>query len=787
MLSIQNLLGQALQLHKAGRIQEAASLYRQALILDPHQPDATHLLGLTALQQGDAATAVDLIGRAAGRAPQNPLFQHNLGNAHAAAGAFHDAAKAFRRAIALAPKYVEAHANLGVALARARKLDDAAASLRRAVSIDPSYAPAYFTLANVLAERSRDVEALENYERALSCGLNTAEVHLGRARALLRVGRRDEAAAAVERILGNPIPTLSLLRELGVLLFDCGLPAKAEQLLRDVVRRAPDDIPALLLIATISQSDGRRSDAEATLQTAVSIDPRNAEAHNRLGTLLLERGELEQARARFAQALSIDNDFAEAHCNLAVVSIRRHELDDAIAHCERALAIKPTLAEAHNNIAHAHQSRGDIGAAAASYRRALEIDPRYSDAHSNSLLCLSYDPEIDAGEIRDAHRRWAAAQTGHIAPFPSRDYAANQKPRLRLGFVSADFRRHPVGYFLAGLFTNFDRATFELFCYSSVGEADAMTHRLRSDSTSWRDVGGFSAEGLARLVRSDSVDMLIDLSGHTQGNKLPAFAHRPAPVQLTWAGYVGTTGLDAIDVLIADRFHVPAEFDPLYVEDVLRMPNGYVCYEPPSYAPPVGALPALRGAGITFGSFSIPSKINDRVLETWSRILLAVPNSRLLLKYRGMDDRAIRKRIDAALGRHGVDASRVQLEGRSSHESLLARYNDIDIALDTFPYSGGLTTCESLWMGVPVVTWPGERFASRHSLSHLSNVGLTETIGRDRGEYETIAVELAKDCAHLSRMRGRLRDQMAASPLCDARRFARDFEGAMQSAWRSRK
>ncbi len=667
MLSIQNALGQALQLHKTGKLQEAASLYRQVLLLDPNHADATHLLGLTALQQGDATAAIDLIGRAAARSPKNPLFQYNLGNAHAAACAFGDAAKAFRRATTLEPKYVEAHANLGVALARLKKLDEAIGSLRRAISINSSYAPAHFTLATALAEQSRDVEALESFERALSCGLNTAEVELGRARVLLRLTRRDEAAASVARVLNGPIPSLSVLRELGILLFDCGVPTKAEHILREVVKRAPDDVAAHLLIGTISHADGRHADAEAALQKVVALDPRNAEAHNRLGALLLERGELEQAHAHFLQAVSIDGDFAEAHCNLGVVSIRRHRVDDAIAHYERALSIKP-LAEAHNNIAHAHQSRGDISAAIAGYRRALKLDPLYGEAHSNQLLCLSCDPGIDAEEIRDAHLHWAVAQAGQISPLPPRDHAANLKPRLRLGFVSADFRRHPVGYFLVGLFAHYDRSAFELFCYSSVGEPDAMTNRLRSASTSWRDVGGLSAESLARLIRHDSVDMLIDLAGHTQGNKLLAFAYRPAPVQLTWAGYVGTTGLDAIDFLIADRFHVPADLEHLYIEDVLCMPNGYVCYEPPSYAPPVGALPALRTSCVTFGSFCIPSKIHEHVLEIWSRILLAVPESRLLLKYRGMDDRVLQERIQAVFDRQGVDASRVQLEGGSSHE-----------------------------------------------------------------------------------------------------------------------
>ena len=250
-----------------------------------------------------------------------------------------------------------------------KKLDDAIGSLRRAISINPSYAPAHFALANALAEQSRDVDALESYEKALSCGLTTAEVNLGRARALLRLGRRDEAAAGADRVLGGPFPGLSALRELGILLFDCGELARAEYVLKEVVSRAPDDIRAHLLIGTISHADGRHADAEAALQKVVALDPRNAEAHNRLGALLLERGELEQAHARFAEAVSINGDFAEAHCNLGVVALQLHRLDEAMTHYERALSIKPTLAEAHNNLAHAHQSRGDISAALAGYKR----------------------------------------------------------------------------------------------------------------------------------------------------------------------------------------------------------------------------------------------------------------------------------------------------------------------------------------------------------------------------------------------------------------------------------
>lgn len=341
-----------------------------------------------------------------------------------------------------------------------------------------------------------------------------------------------------------------------------------------------------------------------------------------------------------------------------------------------------------------------------------------------------------------------------------------------------------MGYFLIRTLEQFDPQQAEIVCYSDRLNEDDLTARFQAVSTTWRKVVGWSDERLAEQIREDQIDILFDLAGHTSGNRLLVFARKPAPIQITWMGYVGTTGLTAIDYLIADRHEIPFDTESDYQEQILRMPDGYVCFDPPSYAPPVSSLPALEQDFVTFGSFNNPAKLTAAVIEVWAKILQRVPHSRLVLKYRGMSDLVVSGRMADLFASHGIDAGRVEFLGKSPHTQLLAEYGRIDLALDSFPYSGGLTTCEALWMGVPVVTCPGETFASRHSLSHLSNVGLTETIAGDFDEYVELAVGLAQDLDRLAAIRARLREQVAVSPLCDGPRFAANLIDRLRQVWR---
>ena len=302
----------------------------------------------------------------------------------------------------------------------------------------------------------------------------------------------------------------------------------------------------------------------------------------------------------------------------------------------------------------------------------------------------------------------------------------------------------------------------------------------------WRDTAGLNDDQLADTIRGDAIDILVDLTGHMGPNRLLCFARKPSPIQITWLGYEGTTGLSAMDYILADRHEIPPEAEPFYVERVLRMPDGFACYRPPMDAPPVGPPPAVAAGHVTFGSFNNQAKITDRVVAVWAEILRRMPAARLLLKYRGLNDESVAGPLAAEFATHGVDPARIECIGQSPPGRYLEDYHRIDVALDPFPYNGCATTCEALWMGVPVVTCPGETFASRHGLSHLSNVGLTELIAADLDDYVAKAVALAEDPPRLAALRAGLRERMAASPLCDGPRFARNLEAVLRKVWAER-
>jgi predicted O-linked N-acetylglucosamine transferase (SPINDLY family) len=324
-----------------------------------------------------------------------------------------------------------------------------------------------------------------------------------------------------------------------------------------------------------------------------------------------------------------------------------------------------------------------------------------------------------------------------------------------------------------------DRERLHVTCYSDNAHTDPMTKRIKAACGAWTEVHGRSDDELAQIVLHDEVDVLVDLAGHTARHRLLAFARRPAPVQVTWMGYVGTSGLETMDVLLSDRFHTPLGEDQYYSEEIVRLPDGYVCYAPPENAPPVAELPASALERFTFGCFNNPAKISDEAIVLWAAVLTQLPDSRLLLKYSTLDSQGAATHLTHRLAAHGIERHRLILEGPAPHPEFLGRYNAVDLALDTFPYSGGLTTCEALWMGVPVITLPGPTFAGRHAQSHLTNAGLAGLVAATPQQYLDIAARLAADRQRLSGLRRSLRDQVAQSPLCDSQRFARALERAL--------
>jgi protein O-GlcNAc transferase len=522
----------------------------------------------------------------------------------------------------------------------------------------------------------------------------------------------------------------------------------------------------------------------ACFRRALQLKPHFAEAHNNLGNVLKDQGKLDEAVSCYERALQLKPDGAAEHNNLGTAWKNRGKLDKAMACYQRAVQLKPDDASAHNNLGDVFKDQGRLDEALACFRRALQLKPDFAAAHSNFLLAIQYRVGVSLSELAVVHAEYDRL---HAAPLRTvRTLHENDRDphrRLRLGFVSPDFGRHPVGYFLIRALENLDRGQCETVCYSNRMIKDDLTSRFQAAAAIWRDVRGLSDEGLTEQILKDRIDVLFDLSGHTAGNRLLVFARKPAPIQITWIGYDGTTGLEAIDYILADSHTIPAGQEVWYREQVLRMPHGYVCYDPPTTSPEAGPLPAAKNGYIRFGSFNNLAKITPHVVEVWAKVLDRVPFSRLELKYKGLGDESVCRRYLGLFTALGVDPSRVELTPPSAYAEYFSAYGEVDLALDPFPFGGSITTCDALWMGVPVITCPGETFVNRHTLSHLSSVGLMETIAGTLEEYVELAVSLAADLPRLASLRAGLRQRMAASSLCDGKRFAANLMHVLRDAW----
>jgi protein O-GlcNAc transferase len=622
------------------------------------------------------------------------------------------------------------------------------ASLQQGATLAAESAAASFERGIALQRNGRQQEAIACFDAALAANWDFPEAHNARGMALAAEGRRADAVASF-RVAVALRPVFAWARHnLGTVLGQLGEHEEAVACFRHIAAAMPD----------------------------------SAEAHNDLGNALSDLGKGKEAIASYRRVVALKPDFAEAHYNLGSALKHENLLSEAVSCFRRALELNPDHAAAYNNLGSTLREAGDVAAAIACFEQAERLLPRSVVACSNRLLALHYDPRSTPESLLEAHRDFDR-RFGTSSP-ARHDNIPDPDRRIRIGYVSADLRAHPVGYFLSPVLPAHDRRHVEVFCYADSRIADALTSRLQAATDVWRVIVGLGHDELARQVRADRIDILVDLAGHTARNRLPMFAERPAPVQVTWAGYVGTTGLSAIDYLLSDACETPADADRFHVETVIRLPDGYVCYAPPDDAPAVAGLPAARRGTVTFGCFNNLAKVGPGVLAVWSRILAALPGARLALKTHALGDPGTASRYRDLAAAAGIAGERLVLMGASPHRELLAAYGEVDIALDPFPYSGGLTTLESLWMGVPVVTLGGDGFAARHSLSHLTNAGLTALIAGGADTYVEIAVGLARDLPRLARLRAELRPRVAASPLCDGPRFTRHLEAAYRVMWR---
>ncbi|MHC4877325.1 MAG: O-linked N-acetylglucosamine transferase, SPINDLY family protein [Planctomycetota bacterium] len=524
---------------------------------------------------------------------------------------------------------------------------------------------------------------------------------------------------------------------------------------------------------------GRDFDAVAWLERAVRLNPDAPMYHYNLGVVQQALGEQTAAEATYHRVLELDQNSTSASVNLVSVLNKLGRFSDSVTLCEKLIETEPS-ARHWARLGNARKMLGDITQSVAAYERAAELAPDDAATHSELIFARQYDPSIDDDALFVEHRQWAARFQPATVP-DARPMTRNANEPLRIGFVSPDLGNHPVGIFLAPVLERLDRNRFTPCCYSDRTGQDEFNQRLRASAGFWRDTKPLSHDQLAEVIRADEVDIAFDLAGHTDDNRMPVFARRIAPIQISWAGYVGSTGLGAMDYLLCDRFHVPEELESLHCEQPLRMPHAYIPYEPPSYAPQPGPPPCLSTGHVTFGCLNNPCKVNDETIRLFASVMQQLPGSRLIFKYKGFDDSGISHRFAAKFAEHGIAADRLDFRGGTTHVDHLQTFCEVDISLDPTPYSGGLTTCESLWMGVPVVTWPRGRFASRHTLSHSSNAGFTDGVATSFDDFVNVTVGLASDVDRLSDIRTSLRPMMAASPLCDLESFATAFQELLDS------
>ncbi|MBT3305133.1 MAG: tetratricopeptide repeat protein [Alphaproteobacteria bacterium] len=643
------------------------------------------------------------------------------------------------------------------------------------------------------AERRRQAKQKEKQNPAAGDEQDSPDAQINRALGLLKAaieahqsGRLNEAEDLYWQILAIDPGQANANHLLGVIAEGSGRGAEAAALIARAIKSDPVNPSYHFDLANVYRAQGRLEDAARHHFETIRLKPDMAEAHTNLGLVLEQMGRAEEACACHREAIRLKPGFAQAHDNLGCALQDLCLLANAVASYNDAIRLEPDFANAHYNLGTAHHEMGRAADATDCFEAAITFDPGHVRALANRLLTQQYVPSVSPDGFIDTARQWA---TAFVKPSPASLAAPTNTPDpdrpLRVGYVSADFRTHPVGFYIINVLAAHDRGQVETFCYSASDRADDLTERLRDDADHWRNIAGASDNDAQELIRGDGIDILVDLAGHTTGNRLGIFAGRVAPIQLGWMGYCATTGLETMDYVLADATVAPEGDEALFTERVWRLPGQYLCFAPPETDISINARPPGTDAPIIFGSFNNLAKVTDETVAVWAQILNARPDARLVFKAKQFDTLpGAREALIERFSTHGVAVEQLAPEGPSPRDAFLADYNRIDIALDPFPFSGGATTLEALWMGVPVLTMKNDRWAGRVSETLLKAAGLDQWVAGDEKSYLDRALELAAQGPRPEADRIQLRQRLEASPVCDGAGFTRSLEAAYREMWR---
>lgn len=718
--------------------------------LDPAELPRLFQMAVEHFQSGRLQEAEAALKQLLQVSPKHADALHLAGLVAYQSGRAAEAASLMGKSLKLERGNANCHSNLGLALQAQGKLSEAVASYRQAIALQPGHAQAHCNLANALQLQGLLERAGESYGRALALLPDYAEAHNGLGNVLLLQGRAQAAAEAYARAI-----TLQ--------------PAYAV---------------AHCNLGNALRQTGDLEGAIASYRQAIAVDPAHAPAHSQLGNVLELQDRLDEAEASLRRAIEIRPDYAVALSNLGNVLQRQGRLDEAADCHRRSIACSPTLATSHDNLGNVLLDQGFVDEAIASYRKALSLNPDSPATFSNLLMAIQYGSDSDPARILAEHQAYARRFEAPLRKsWRPHDNSRDPARPLCVGFVSGDLREHPVGYFIEGVLSALQGEGVQVVLYPTSVQRDALSERLRNMGHAWHSLAGLPDELAAERIRQDGIDILVDLSGHTAGNRLPLFARKPAPVQVAWLGYWATTGLQAMDYILCDPWVLPEAERSQFVEQPCYLPETRMCFTPPADAPSVAALPALASGSVTFGCFNNLSKVGDAVVALWARVLDAVPGSRLLLMSKQLASPSECQSVLARFAACGVPAERLILQPPVPRAEYLASYGRVDMVLDPFPFTGATTSIEGLWMGVPFITRRGDRLVAHQGEGILQNLGLQDWIAADDDDYVACAVRHAADLASLAGLRAQLRERLRVSPLCDAPRFARHFELALRGMW----
>ncbi|CAA6604341.1 TPR repeat-containing protein [Rhodospirillaceae bacterium LM-1] len=748
-MDIAAILADANRLLAQGKVEEAYALAASLQDGYPDDPVLLSLMGRLALATLKPNIAAPLLLRALAVNPEDGQAQLALGRSLRAMDRSFDARKHLEAAVRLLPEDADAHFQLAELLEGDGDAELASRHYQAARALAPDLAAIPAALAHLHGVRGDKQTAQRLYLEAIALK-PSAEIHTAYAGLLAGQGQIDAAIAQFEA----------------------------------AVALDPKNPQAWNNLSGPLKLRGRLKESVAALKKAVALAPGNALIHNNLALALrLEEGAAE-ALEHAKLAISLKPDYADAYQNMGYILNLLGQHEAAVAALHRAIAIDPGNAIYHGALGHVLNGQGAVEEAIQAFRRSLDLDPASALVRSNLLMTLCYSKEIAPEALYAEHRRFGDIHQSKIPPAPHAN-ARDPAKRLRIGYVSPDFRTHSVSYFFEPVLAGHDRRAVEVFLYANHLHGDAVSDRLKGMADQWREIRGLADDEAEALIRSDGIDILVDLAGHSADNRLPLMARKPAPIQGTWIGYPNTTGLSAIDFRFTDAIADPVGFcDGLHSERLERLPNGFLCFRPPEEAPDIEPIKP-RGLGqAVFGCFNNHAKVSPYVTRLWADLLKELPEAVLMLKNRSMDDPRARAEILDRFASNGIDPQRIKtvgrIPGRGGH---LAAYNLVDISLDTHPYSGTATTCESLWMGTPVVTLAGPTHVSRVSASLLHRVGLDDLVAASPEEYVLKAVSLALDHARLAELRLALRDRLRSSPLLDAAGCAAEVEAAYRRMW----